>query len=126
VDSVEVNGNFAAVNSLPDKGLIGKGIGVIPAELRGEEILNSAALHNLGKSCRITEGIGKPEGVGFIAKLITEISLATNKLTAESLRSGEVTVALNPGCAVTLKKDAARVVFNNDLGEIRLDEEIKL
>lgn len=30
------------------------------------------------------------------------------------------------GCALTLNNNTARVVFNNDLGEIRLDEEIKL
>jgi hypothetical protein len=30
------------------------------------------------------------------------------------------------GCALTLNNNTARVVFNNDLGEIRLDEKIKL
>ena len=123
VNSVEVNGDFAAVNSLPHEGLIGEGICVVPAELCCKEILNSTALHDLRKSGRIAEGIGKPECVGFVAELVTEISLTTDELTAECLGSGKVAVTFNPGCAVALKSALGNKLTNlaEELGIVLLN-----
>ena len=103
VDAVEMNGNGASVNSPPSKRFVGEIVGIVPGKLGSQEVIDTGFLHNLGQSGRISKCIGKPEGIGFVSEFFTQISLSSDKLSAERFRAREISVTLYPSSTVYLE-----------------------
>ena len=112
LDGVEVDRHRRAVDAQPEECLIRECIGVVPAELGGEEILDTAGLQNLRQRRGITKGIRQPEGVRLIAEFLAQISLTPDELTAERLGAREVSVTLNPSRAIDLKSSLENELLN--------------
>ena len=91
-----------AVDALPVEVFIGEAVGVVPAQLGGQEIVNRTALHNLWNRRAVTKGIGQPEAVGGIAELLAVVPLAPEELADHRLAGGDVAVTLHPDGAVRL------------------------
>ena len=128
VGLVQMGKNPGAVDALPIEGVIGELVGVVPGHFRGEEVLHVAALHNLGNSGGITEGVRQPEGVGGIAEILAGEPLAPQELADHGLAGGNVAVAFHPDAAVGLiaalldlflnPGEELGIVFPNDLAVI--------
>lgn len=99
---VEMHQNPGTVNSLPDKGIVGELIGVIPGNLGGQEILHAAALHDLGQRRAVAEGVRQPESIGCVAEILPGELLPPDELADHVLAGRDIAVALDPHAAVGL------------------------
>ena len=99
---VQVREDLCAIDALPVEGIIGELVGVVPSHLGGEEVLHTAALHDLGDSSGITKGIRQPEGIGGKAEVFPGKALAPQELTHHRFAGGDIAVAFHPNAAVRL------------------------
>jgi hypothetical protein len=51
------------VDSLPQERVVGKAVGVVPAEFAGDEVGDATAVEDLGKVSVVAERVGKKVGV---------------------------------------------------------------
>jgi len=94
----DVRPNLSAVHALPDELVVGEGVCrvVLPHDLLRAEVLQPAALHDLGQRRGIAEHIGFPEDLAVDAELVLEEALAVDELADETLAGGDVRVRLDP------------------------------
>ena len=109
VGNVEMGQHLGAVDPFPGKGVVGERIGLVPGQFGGQEIPQAAALHDLGDSGRIAEGVRLPEGVRLIMQIVPKIPLAFDKLANQAFAAGHVAVAFDPGAAVWLPAALSRL-----------------
>ncbi len=92
----EMGEDPGSVDAFPEKGVVRKFIELAPGNLLGQEIIDPALAHDLGKRCRVTEDIGNPDVARFIAELLLEKPLAVEDLAHQRFARGEVAIGLDP------------------------------
>ncbi|MNY81639.1 hypothetical protein D3C86_2232980 [compost metagenome] len=55
-------------------------VGVVPAQLGGNEIFEARLVHDLGQVGGIAEGIGQPDGLGIDAEMLEVEAAAAHDL----------------------------------------------
>ena len=123
VGFVQVREHAGAVQALPVEGVIGELVGVVPGHLGGQEVFHAAALHDLGNSGGVTEGIRQPEGVGGKAEVFPGEPLAPQELAHHGFAGGDVAVAFHPNAAVGLIAALCHLFLNplEQLGIVAAD-----
>ncbi len=84
------------VDSLPFKGMVGKGVGFTPGHLLGHEIFDTAFTHQLRQDGAETEGIGQPEIVHLYSEFFLKEALSVVDLANQRFPGGDVAVRLHP------------------------------
>ena len=85
-----------AVNALPQKGVAGHFVGVVPADFGGHEPIHAAFTENLRERGRVPEHIGKPEHMALHAEFVPEEALAVKHLPHKRLAACQVAVGFHP------------------------------
>ena len=109
---VEMGEHLCSVNTLPIEGVIWERVGVVPIYFGCQEIINTAAFHNLRDCGAVAEGIGQPETVGGEVEMLSCESLTPKKLSYHRFTRGYVAVAFNPNAAVGLISAFRNLLFD--------------
>ncbi len=108
----EVGIDRCAVDALPAEGVVGHGVGVVPADLGGHEPIHSRFAQDLRECGRVAEYVGEPEHAAVHAEFLAEEALAVDDLTHKALARGEVAVCLNPHRALAFPSALAYQLFD--------------
>ena len=92
----EMRRHSRTVNALPQEGIIGQPVGVVPADFGGHKGIHTGFLQDLRQRPGISEHIRQPEKLTLIAKLLAEEIFSHQNLTDDGLSGGYVAVALHP------------------------------
>ena len=95
----KVGEHLAAVDSLPQEGLVPGFVEVVPRQLLGEKVADAGLAHDLRQLAVIPEHVRVPELAAEGAELALEEALAVQELAAERLARRDVAVGLHPGAA---------------------------
>lgn len=71
-------------------------VGLVPAQLLGEEPADTGELRQLGEGGRVAEGVRQPDLLGLDAQLLPEEPLAVHDLPGQRLTARHVGVGLHP------------------------------
>ncbi len=89
--------NPGAVDAFPEEEVVGKGVGLVPAQLLGNECIHTAALHQLGQVAAETEAVRQPEHAGSDAELLFKEALAIHELADGGFQRDQIGVEFHPG-----------------------------
>ena len=98
----KVGEDFASVDSSPFEQIIGNGVELVPADLRGHESVNLTQLQNLRQRPAVAEYIRKPQVLAFLSELALKEPGTVKELAYQRLAGGNVAVGLYPHTAVGL------------------------
>ena len=98
----EAGEHLTAVDALPEEGVIGQLVVLIPADLGSEELVHPGFQQNLGQGGAVAEHVRQPEDVAVHPELLLHEPLAVEDLTDQALAGGEVAVSLQPHGALHL------------------------
>ena len=96
----EIGVDLGAVDSFPQEGIVGHHVGIVPADLGGDEPIHTALAEDLGQGGGIAEHVGQPQDVVIYAELFLEEALPVQDLSNKALTRAEVTVSLDPHGAI--------------------------
>ena len=97
----EIGANRGPVNALPQKGVIGHPVLVVPADLRGDKPFHAALAQNLRQRRGIAKDIRQPENPVLHPELPAEKTLAINHLAHQAFAAGQIAVGLHPHAPLT-------------------------
>ncbi len=92
----EVGEHAAAVDPLPEEGVAGRLVELVPGELLGEEETDARPAHDLRERARVSEDVRVPKLATGDPELLAEEALAVEELADERLARGDVAVGLDP------------------------------
>ena len=92
----EVGRDRGPVDPPPSEKIIWHDIHVVPADLRGDEPVDTALFQDLRQRRRVSEDVGEPEDTGIDAELLFEEALSVDYLAYERLARRQVAVGLEP------------------------------
>ena len=98
----EAGEHLAAVDALPEEGVIGQLVVLVPADLGGKELIHPGFPEDLGQGGAVAEHVRQPEDVAVHPELLLHEPLAVEDLTDQALAGGEVAVGLQPHGALHL------------------------
>ena len=98
----EMSENLRAVDALPQEGVVGELVDVVPAQLGGHEIVHAALFADLWQGRRVAEHVGEPQDPAVHAELLPEKALAVEELPNQGFAGGKVAVGLYPHAAFGL------------------------
>ncbi len=99
----EIGGHRAAIDALPVEGFIGHAVGVVPAQLVGDEHIHIRKLHQLRQRGRIAERVRQPEDAGCDPEGLLVIGDAMQDMPHEAFAIGDIGVRLQPQRAFDLE-----------------------
>ena len=99
----EVGGHLGAIDALPVEHFVGHAVGVVPAELVGDEHVEPGERHQLRQGGGIAEGIGQPDDARRDAELLLVVAHAVKDMADEGLAARDVDVGLEPERALDLE-----------------------
>src|SRR5699024_4278656 len=81
----EVGEDLRPVDTLPVKGMVREGVGVVPGDFLGEEPVEAGPACQLWQRPGVTETVRQPYAVGLDPELVDEVPLALGELTHDRL-----------------------------------------
>ena len=92
----EVAEDLSTVQTPPTEHIVGHGVGLVPADLRGNETINAGLLQNLGQSSGVAEYIGQPQHLALHTEFLLEEPFAEENLANQGFAGGQIAVCLDP------------------------------
>ena len=108
----EIGHDLAAVDAAPLEQIVGHGVVLVPADLRGHEGVDAHALQNLRQRPAVAEHVGQPEVFAPVAEFLLQKAHAVEELAGQGFSGGDVAVRLQPHAAVGLPATLGRALLH--------------
>ena len=98
----QVGQNLRPVDAPPHHGIVGHLVELVPCQLRGHKVINTAFFHDLRQRSRVSEHVRQPKNPVVHAELFFKKALPVYKLSHQRLSGSQVAVGLQPHTALRL------------------------
>ena len=92
----EVAEDLSTVQTPPTEHIVGHGVGLVPADLGGDEAVHTGLLQDLGQGGGVAEHVGQEKHLIFLAEFLFKKVFPLQDLADKALTACKVTVALHP------------------------------